>query len=297
MGGNTVLFGIGLGVLAYGLFSVQDAAIKFLVETLPVWQVLLFRSVAVMMVCLTVGNVRLLARAGRSQVKGKLVLRAALTMSAWLLYFTASREMGLAQLLTLYFAAPLMVTLLSGPLLQEIVTPRRWLAVGIGFVGVMFAADPFGVAVSIPTLMVLIAALFWSYSTILMRQIARVETSLIQMLFNNALIIPLAAIVSFTVWQPPTLTEWAIMAVVGALAGCAQFLVFEMARFTPASVMATVEYSSLLWAFLLGWAIWGEIPHIAVWIGAVLIAISGFVLILGERRRVVPSAGRQGAAC
>lgn len=297
MRGNMVLFGIGLGVLAYGLFSVQDAAIKFLVETLPVWQVLLFRSVAVMAVCLIAGNVRLLARAGRSQVKGKLVLRAVLTMSAWLLYFTASREMGLAQLLTLYFAAPLMVTLLSGPLLQEIVTPRRWLAVGIGFVGVMFAADPFGVEVSLPALMVLIAALFWSYSTILMRQIARVETSLIQMLFNNALIIPLATIVSISVWQPPTPTEWAIMALVGALAGGAQFMVFEMARFTPASVMATVEYTALLWAFLLGWAIWGEIPHIAVWIGAVLIAISGVVLVMAERRRVTPSVRTQGAAC
>jgi len=284
MGGNTVLFGIGLGFLAYGLFSVQDAAIKFLVETLPVWQVLLFRSLAVMAVCLVSGGTALLAHAVGSPLKGKLILRAVLTMTAWVLYFTASREMGLAQLLTLYFAAPLMVTLLAGPILHEVVGPRRWLAVAIGFVGVMFAADPFGVEVSLPTLMVLVAAAFWSYSTILMRQIARRESSLIQMLFNNALIVPLAGAVSLSVWQTPTLTEFAILALVGALAGGAQFMVFEMARFTPASVMATVEYSALIWAFILGWAIWGEIPHLAVWIGAVLIAISGFVLVMAERR-------------
>lgn len=284
MGGNTVLFGVGLGVLAYGLFSVQDAAIKFLVETLPVWQVLLFRSLAVLGMCLVLGRARLLMRAVNSPMKTKLTLRAILTMTAWLLYFTASREMGLAQLLTLYFAAPLMVTLSSGPLLQESVTPRRWLAVGIGFVGVMFAADPFGVEISMPTLMVLIAAALWSYSTILMRQIARRESSLIQMLFNNALIVPLVAIASYMVWQPPSWTEYAILALVGALAGGAQFMVFEMARHTPAAVMATVEYSALLWAFLLGWAIWGEIPPIAVWAGAGMIAVSGIVLVMAERR-------------
>ncbi len=284
MGGNTVLFGIGLGFLAYGLFSVQDAAIKFLVETLPVWQVLLFRSLAVLAVCLVSGGTGLLTRAVASPLKGQLVLRAVLTMSAWLLYFTASRELGLAQLLTLYFAAPLMVTLLAGKLLDEAVGARRWLAVGIGFAGVMFAADPLGVEVSLPTLMVLIAAAFWSYSTILMRQIARRESSLIQMLFNNALIVPLAGAVTLSVWQTPTAPEFAILALVGALAGGAQFMVFEMARFTPASVMATVEYSALIWAFILGWAIWGEIPHLAVWIGAVLIAISGFVLVMAERR-------------
>lgn len=285
MGGNAILFGIGLGVLAYGLFSVQDAAIKFLVETLPVWQVLCFRSIAVLAVCIVSGGPGLFRRAVASPLKGKLSLRAVLTMTAWILYFTASREMGLAQLLTLYFAAPLMVTLLAGPVLREVVTPQRWLAVGIGFAGVMFAADPFGVRISIPTLMVLIAAAFWGYAIILMRQIARRETSLVQMLYNNALVLPLTAAVTISVWRTPTLTEFAIVLLVGALAGSAQFMVFEMARRTPASVMATVEYTALIWAFLLGWAIWGEIPSLPVWIGAVLIAISGIVLVMAERRR------------
>lgn len=284
MSGNAVLYGIGLGVLAYGLFSVQDAAIKFLVEALPVWQVLMFRSLSVVVICLVSGRPALVGRAIRSPVKGKLSLRALLTMTAWLLYFTASREMGLAQLLTLYFAAPLMVTILSGRVLGEMVTPRRWLAVGIGFMGVMFAADPSGVEVSLPTAMVLLAAAMWSYSTILMRQAARHETSLVQMLYNNALIVPVTAAVSVTIWQAPSWTEWAIMGLIGVLSGIAQFLVFEMARRTPAAVMATVEYSALIWAFILGWLIWGDVPHAAIWIGAALIAVSGVVLVLGEGR-------------
>ena len=142
----------------------------------------------------------------------------------------------------------------------------------------LFAADPFGVRASLPTLLVLIAAALWGYAIILMRQIARRESSLIQMLFNNAIFLPM------TTWDTPDLMELALLASVGVFGGLAQFLVFEMARRTPASVMATVEYTALVWAFLLGWAIWGDIPSSAVWFGAGLIALSGIVLVVAERR-------------
>lgn len=284
MGGNATLLGIGLGVLAYGLFAVHDAAIKYLVETLSVWQVLFVRSATILAACLTIGREQLVRRAIDTPLKRMLAFRAAITMTAWLCYYTAARSMGLAQLLTLYFAAPIMVTLLAARILHETVTPMRWFAVGIGFVGVMFAADPFGVRASLPTLLVLIAAALWGYAIILMRQIARRESSLVQMLFNNALFLPITAAVCLTAWQPPDWTELALLASVGAFGGMAQFLVFEMARRTPASVMATVEYTALVWAFLLGWAIWGDIPSSAVWFGAGLIALSGVVLVLSERR-------------
>ena len=284
MGGNATLLGIGLGVLAYGLFAVHDAAIKFLVETLSVWQVLFFRSATILAACLCIGRGPLVKRAIETPLKRTLAFRAAITMTAWICYYTAARSMGLAQLLTLYFAAPIMVTLLAARVLKETVTPTRWLAVSIGFVGVMFAADPFGVRASLPTLLVLIAAALWGYAIILMRQIARRESSLIQMLFNNAIFLPITAVVCVTTWDTPDLMELALLASVGVFGGLAQFLVFEMARRTPASVMATVEYTALVWAFLLGWAIWGDIPSSAVWFGAGLIAVSGIVLVVAERR-------------
>ncbi len=284
MGANASILGIGLGVLAYGLFAVHDAAIKFLVETLSVWQVLFFRSATILGACLLIGRAPLARRAIATPLKRTLAFRAMITMTAWLCYYTAARTMGLAQLLTLYFAAPIMVTLLAARVLRETVTPARWAAVCTGFIGVMFAADPLGVRPSVDTLLVLIAAALWGYAIILMRQIARRESSMIQMLFNNAIFLPITAAVCATTWQHPDPGEWLLLASVGAFGGLAQFLVFEMARRTPASVMASVEYTALVWAFLLGWAIWGDIPSPAVWFGAGLIALSGVMLVLAERR-------------
>ncbi|MGE0418600.1 MAG: DMT family transporter [Acetobacteraceae bacterium] len=284
MRANATILGIALGVLAYGLFAVHDAAIKFLVETLSVWQVLFFRSATILTACLAIGRRDLLQRAVTTPLKRTLAFRAVITMTAWLCYYTAARSMGLAQLLTLYFAAPIMVTLLAARVLKEDVTRARWSAVVVGFVGVMFAADPLGVRPSVATLLVLIAAALWGYAIILMRQIARRESSMIQMLFNNAIFLPVTAVVCATVWQTPAFGQLALLASVGLFGGLAQFLVFEMARRTPASVMATVEYTALVWAFLLGWMIWGDIPSPMVWFGAALIALSGVMLVIAERR-------------
>jgi drug/metabolite transporter (DMT)-like permease len=68
------------------------------------------------------------------------------------------------------------------------------------------------------------------------------------------------------------------------LGGLGQFCIFEAARHAPASVMATVEYTSLVWAFVLGYAIWGDVPDLAVWAGAALILVAGAVLLVSERR-------------
>jgi drug/metabolite transporter (DMT)-like permease len=76
----------------------------------------------------------------------------------------------------------------------------------------------------------------------------------------------------------------ALMLASGVLGGFGQFCIFEAARHAPASVMATVEYTSLVWAFVLGYAIWGDIPDLAVWVGAALIVVAGALLLAGERR-------------
>lgn len=279
------VMGIALGVLAYGLFALHDAAIKVLVETLSVWQVLFVRSVTILAAALVIGRGPLARRAVTTPLWRMLGFRALITMTAWLCYYTAARSMGLAQLLTLYFAAPIMVTLLAAQVLHEHVTPARWGAVLLGFVGVLFAADPLGVRPTLATLLVLIAAGLWGYAIILMRQIARRELSLVQIVFNNAIFLPITAAVCAFTWVPPDASQAVLLLSVGVFGGLAQFLVFEMARRTPASVMASVEYTALVWAFLLGWAIWGDIPTPFVWTGAALIALSGGLLVMAERRR------------
>ncbi|HEX4261417.1 MAG TPA: DMT family transporter [Acetobacteraceae bacterium] len=283
-----VMLGIGLSVAAYALFSLHDASIKWLVAVLPVWQVLLCRSAAIVAFCLAVGRGRLLARAIATPLKGALVLRGAITLAAWLCYYTAARRTPLAQLVTLYFSAPILVTVMSAPLLGERVGRGRWIAVAVGFAGVLVAADPLGIRPSRDTLLVMVAAAFWAYAIILMRRIARRESSLLQMFYSNGFFLIATAIGCLTFgWHPPAPGQMALLAFVGVVGGAAQFLLFEGARHAPASLVATFEYSSLIWAFLLGFLIWGDIPRPAVFAGAALILGAGLLLVGAERRAVL----------
>src|ERR1700722_788619 len=198
---ETPTIGIGLGVLAYALFSMHDATIKWLVAGLPVWQVLFFRSLTIVVFCLAIGRAKLLARAVATPLKANLALRGAITLAAWLCYYTASRSMPLAQLLSLYFASPLAVTVLAGPLLGERVTRARWGAVLVGFAGIVMATDPLDLHVSLPTVLVLTAAALWGYGVILMRRIARRESSMLQMLYTNGSFLIGTGVACVLTWQ------------------------------------------------------------------------------------------------
>jgi len=282
-----VLLGIGLGVLAHGLFTIHDAMVKLLTETIPVWEILFVRAAVIIAFCLTIGRRPLIERAIATPVKGALLYRGVMMLAAWLCYYSAAREMPLAQLLSLYYAAPLVVTLLAGPLLGEHVTRARWAAIGIGFVGVMFASDPFGVRLSVATGLVLTAAALWGYGTILMRRLARAEPSLLQILTTNSVFLVGSGIACVGDWRTPDLARLTLLLAVGISGGIAQFTLFEGVRFAPASVLATTEYTALVWAFLLGFAIWGDIPSVSVTVGAALILAAGLLLVMTERR--VPS--------
>ena len=278
--------GIALGALAYSLFSVHDASNKWLVATLPVWQVLFFRSLVIVAGCLAIGRKPLVSRLRATPLRRPLAARAALTLTAWLAYYTAARTLPLAQLLTLYFSAPVMTTLLAMPLLGERVSGSRWISVLLGFAGVLIAADPVGVHASRATLLVLAAAAMWGYAVILMRRIARLESSLVQMLAQNIFFLIVTGVLSAATWVPVRAGQLPLLLAVGVLGGCGQFLLFEAARFAPAAVMATIEYSALIWAFILGYLIFGEIPQPAVWVGAAMILASGVFMLWRERRAV-----------
>lgn len=276
--------GIGLGVLAYALFSTHDATIKWLVATLPATQVLFFRSLTIVIACVAIGRTPLLTRAVVTPLKAGLLLRGVVTLVAWLCYYTAARSLPLAQMLTLYFSCPMIVTLLAVPLLGERITRARGTAVLVGFAGVVLATNPMDLHLSLPTLLILSAAAMWAYGIILMRQIARRESSMLQMLYTNGVFLVGTGVACVFVWQTPTWFELGLLLGIGVVGGLAQYALFEGCRHAPASVMATVEYTALIWAFILGFLIWGDIPVPAVFMGAALILLAGMLLLLMERR-------------
>lgn len=282
---DRVVTGIGLGVIAYSLFATHDAANKYLAASLPVWQVLFFRSLTIVSGALLFGRGKLVARVVETPLKLALLGRGALTLLAWLCYYTASRDMPLAQLMTLYFSSPIIVAVLAIPVLGETVTAGRWAALALGFAGVLLASDPLGVRASFATLLVLAAAVMWAVAILLMRVIAKRESSLVQMFYQNALFLVLTGTATWFWWTPPSPLQFALLALIGVFGGAGQFILFEGIRLAPASVMSTVEYTGLIWAFLLGYLVWGDIPSLTTTAGAGLIALSGVFLLVMERQR------------
>jgi drug/metabolite transporter (DMT)-like permease len=281
-----VAVGMALGVAAYFLFALHDASIKFLVgRGIPAWEVLMFRSAVIVCFCMVLGRRAMLERAVATPIKRVLLLRAAITLVAWLCYYSSAKALPLAQLLTLYFAAPVITTLLSIPLLRERVPPARWGSVLCGFAGVVVACDPGGVPFSLATGLVLMAAVFWGYAIILMRQTAMKETNLLLMFYTNGGFLVATAVGCAAVrWRTPSAVELLMLLAVGGIGAVAQLALFEGMRHATASVMATVEYSALVWAFVLGFLIWGDIPRTSVFVGAGLILTAGAVLVSSERR-------------
>jgi drug/metabolite transporter (DMT)-like permease len=280
---GTTRFGMALGVAAYGLFSVHDASIKYVVADLPVWQVLFFRSLAITVTCLAIGRTGLVERIRTTPLKKALLWRAVLTLTAWICYYTASRRLPLAQMTTLYFTAPVMVTLMAAPLLGERVTPVRWASVALGFLGVLLAGNRHAFEFSRPVILVLIAAAFWAYGVIQMRQIARRESSLLQMLVTNSFFSVATGIACLATWMPLGWGQLGLIAVIVVFGGLAQFILFETARLASAAVMATVEYTALVWAFLFGFLIWGDVPSVSVVGGAALILVAGWLAATTNR--------------
>ncbi|MDF1631098.1 DMT family transporter [Mycoplana sp. MJR14] len=287
------LVGILLTTLSFFLFSLQDASVKWLVATLPVCQVLFIRSVTIVAICAAIGRGPALRRASGSPVLWPMLWRTLLLLAAWLSYYTAARDLGLAQLTTLYYAAPIVVTVLAMPVLGETVPPSRWIAVLTGFVGVLVACDVFGqgLAVSWPVYLALQAAVFWGIATILLRKTALEEGTLVQMLISSALLMVFTGLALPFLWQPMSLSELALIVGTGVLAGVGQYALFEGMRRAEVSLLAPFEYSSLIWGFLLGFLIWHEVPSANVFVGAGLIIGAGVLVIGAERsaRRAVQS--------
>jgi drug/metabolite transporter (DMT)-like permease len=276
------MVGIALAVAGYFLFSLQDAIVKWLVAGHTVWEILFVRSVTITGLCLAIGRGPLVRQVLVSTNKGPLLLRGAVILGAWLCYYRAARDLQLAELVTIYFAAPLMVTALSVLLLKEQVRWQRWAGTSLGFVGVVVACEPGGAVSAGPILLTLLAALLWAYSNILVRRISAFETTIMQMLFANAAFVIACAVTLPWTWTQPNLPEIGLMVALGLAGAAGQYLLLESFRLAPASLIAPFEYTSLLSAFALSFLIWGDVPRLAVFLGAALIIGSGAVVIGAE---------------
>ncbi len=280
------LFGISLAAMGYACFAMQDAVVKYLVETYYVPQILFIRSAVIVAITGTLAYVYRHPSILKSKYRGTLVLRATLMLIAWMLFYSSSLYLGLAELTTLYFSAPIMVVVLSIFVLKENVGFGRWIACAFGFIGVLIAANPTHSPNWLPSLLCIVAGFCWAWSTIIVRIVSKTETTLTQMYSTSALFGIACALSLPWLWKSPDAQGWALMIGVGLVSTLGQFLLYEGFRHAEASSLASVEYTGLIWAFLYGYLIWSEIPAVNVFIGATIIVTASLVLVGWERRAV-----------
>jgi len=284
---GSVLTGIACAVGSFAVFALHDAAIKWVVmaDYSPV-QVLFVRSVVILTICLVLGRRRVVTQTLRSPVRNALLARAVGLLLAWLCFYTAAGKLQLAELMTIYFASPLLVAILAVPLLRETVTRMRWISILIGFTGVLIACRPGELGHAGAIGLALLAAVLWAGSMILIRQIATREPTLVQMLTSCFSFVLMTGAAMPFVWKMPQLLDLALMIGIGLLGALAQYLLIEAIRRAPASVVSPLEFSALVWSFVLGYLIWADIPGLNVFGGAALIMASGAFIVLEEWRKV-----------
>ena len=169
--------------------------------------------------------------------KGALLARGVLILAAWLSYYSAAKWLPLAELVTLYFAAPIFVMVLSIVILKEKVTLARWITAGVGFAGVALASDPSGAVNLLPAAMVLASAFLWAWTNVLVRIISRTEATATQMIASNFIFAVGCATVLPFLWVTPTLTQLLLLLGLGVAGGAGQYFVFEGFRHAPASAV------------------------------------------------------------
>jgi drug/metabolite transporter (DMT)-like permease len=202
-----------------------------------------------------------------------------------ILVFWSYSLMPMADVTAFLFTAPLMVTVLSIPLLGEKVGPYRWSAVIIGFLGVVLIAQPFGGGfVGAKALVPLGATFFMALVNIFLRELGKTEDPFTTVFYFLAVGLVFTGI--YMIFNGTLPHEKAIWPLVGAgIAGGLQLILKTKAyTLAEASLLSPFTYTSILWATLFGWLFWGDLPTAAVCIGAIIIITSNIVIYMRESR-------------
>ena len=266
---------IGLTVLAAFLLASMDALAKHLSATYAVlfvlWGRYFFHTVLTFAFLSKAGSFGFL----RSRRPGLQLLRACLLFGATACMFSAFKYMPLADATAIMFLYPLLITVLSVPLLGERVGARRWAAVAVGFAGILFIAQPGSSALSPTALLPFLAAVSVSLYMIMTRILRGKDDRATTTFYSTAVgALALTLFLPFT-WQPANGMDWLMMAMMGATGAATHFLLVRAFHTAPASLLAPFTYSHLVAAVVISIVAFRDIPGPAVILGSVLVAGSG----------------------
>ena len=265
-------------------FISLDAMMKHLLENYSLVQVTWARFFfATIMGILACG--RDLPKLAVSRHPKQQLLRSVFLMSTTGLFNAGIRTTPLATATTIMFLNPILVTILAIPLLGERVGLRRWLGVVLGFMGAVIVVQPwqqgFG-TFNHGVLFLLAAAVLNANYQILTRKV-RGDDPLTSLLYTAAAGAVVTSMLVPWFWQWPIAVDWLLLVGTGVAGGFGHLFLIRAFRSAPASAIAPFSYSSLIWAAVFGFVIWGDWPDLWTWAGAALIIGSGLYIFQRER--------------
>ena len=279
------LAGIALMITGIASFAVMDAIIKWLTAAYPVPQVIALRSwfglPFLFWLAMREGGLPAL-RTRRPMVHaGRFLLVLLLSLG----FFYALSKMKLADAIAIAFAAPISITALSVPLLREAVGLRRWIAIVVGFAGVLIILRPGGGVFDWAALAALGSAVVYALLMITTRAFKSTESSASLMLYPQLGISLSGIVMVLYFWVTPTPFDLGLFALAGLFGSIGVMCITHAFRLAPAAAIAPFEYTALLWATLLGYLLWDELPDSVTLLGAGVVIASGLYIIYREARK------------
>jgi drug/metabolite transporter (DMT)-like permease len=213
------------------------------------------------------------------------VTRTFVGLTSMAFNFGAVMLLPLAESTTIGFSAPIFATIFSALVLREATGIHRWIAVLVGFAGVVVMARPdaghfplFGLVIAI------IAAVGVATISIILRSMARSETPSAIVFWFTLLSVPPLGLLMLWFGQGHDPVTWALILAMGVCGGIAQLLLTNALKWARVVIVMPMDYSAIVWAALLGWLFWGTLPIASTWLGAGLIVASGLYIVLREHR-------------
>lgn len=270
-----------IALAGFAIFSGHDALIKILPEY-SVFQIGFFAVLFSFVPFTLFIAVRSQEISLRPKVPGLVALRCLSIFGSMICAFYAFRNLPLAEVYALIFAAPMLITILAIPILGESVKAYRWFAIAVGFLGVMIVLNPQGQELNTGHFAGMLAALCSATTAVITRKIGSRESSLTLIAYPLLVNLSVCGIAMIWVYQPMPGKALAIMCSIGLLAVLGQALLIFAYRNAPAQYIAPFQYSQMLWAVFFGTLFFNEIPNRNVWLGSAIIILSGVMIVWRE---------------
>ena len=276
---------IGIGFMVAGMFALvlMDAVAKWLIEAnLSPIQVLAIRSWIVILVTLLILFSRGNLKALKTRRPVAHAIRGSMGFTAPFCFFLALKDLPLADATVVFFASTFILTALSALVLKERVGFHRWGAVITGFCGVLIAVNPEGSGELSAYLLVLCAAFVYALLLLSGKRLSE-QDSVISLVFSfNLMIGVVGTLLLPLVWVSMSWPVVGVLFLLAFLAICGHYLLTTAFSIAEVSAIAPFEYTSLVWATLVGYLFWFDIPSLRVWLGASVIIASGLYVIHRE---------------